>query len=251
MQSAIHPPRPPHAALLWLIRGTGAFIASASLILGCVVLASIAFAETQAHLLDFVIILALLLLVVGFYGIRRTRVVLAVIFVISACYFFGCLLVATLQGQPQSSATFGWLGAPLFVLGTLALLWMLGAIFLLISKRGYDMWLRVDKITVSDFASVFALFAARVFHYFLPTHLPEAIKDHVWLIFRDPGDKGSRMLWTWLALYVFYKLIKAPLMQILDLKDPPQNPQTPSRPDDPFIPFDPYNLSQNRPIRPL
>ncbi len=112
------------------------------------------------------------------------------------------------------------------------------------------MWRRVDQVTVADFASIFALFAARVFHYFLPAHLPKAINDHVWFIFRDPGDKGSRMLWTWLALYVFYKLIKASLLHVLEM-DPPAPPKVPPRsdPSDPFTPFNPYDLSKNRPYR--
>ena len=63
------------------------------------------------------------------------------------------------------------------------------------------------------------------------------------------------MLWTWLALYLFYKLIKAYLMRTLELNSPtppqtPQNPELPSGLDGPFTPFDPYNLSKNRPLHP-
>lgn len=253
--SAIQPAQP-HTALIWLIRGTGAFIAGTSAILGFFVLASIIFFALRGRPLDFIAILALLLLVLGFCGIRRTRGGLAIIFAISACYFFGCLLVATLHGQPLFSVSFGWFGVPLFVLGSLALLWLLGVIFGLVAKKGYDMWRRVDKITVADFASVFALFAARVFHYFLPAHLPSAVNEHLWPHFRDPfNDRGARMLWTWLALYLFYKLIKAYLMRTLELNSPtppqtPQNPELPSGLDGPFTPFDPYNLSKNRPLHP-
>ena len=243
-----------HAALIWIIRGTGAFIAGAAVITGCFVLVSLAFFACRVHLLAFIAVLALLLLALGLYGIRRTRIVMAVIFATSACYFFGCLLVTTIRGQPQFS-NFGWFGVPLFALGSLAALWLLGVVFGLFIKKGYDMWRRVDKITVADFASVFALFAARVFHYFLPAHLPKAVNDHLWVGFRDPfSDKGSRMLWTWLALYLCYKLIKASLLKILDLNPPvspqspiPSVPSVPPDPSDPFVPFNPYDLSKNSP----
>jgi hypothetical protein len=230
-------PSQPHTALIWLIRGTGAFIAGASLIIGCCALALIAFAAFRAHLWDFIGIFALLLLLLGLCGIRLTRAVLAVILAIGVCYFFGCLLVTTLHGQPPS-VNFGWFGVPLFVLGSLALMWLLGVIFWLSAKSGYDMWRKVDKIAAANFASVFALFAARVFHYFLPGHLPPAVNEHLSVHFRDPfNDRGTRMLWTWLALYLFYKLIKACLLQILEL-NPPNLPQNPPSidPDAPEFP---------------
>jgi hypothetical protein len=97
------------------------------------------------------------------------------------------------------------------------------------------MWRRVDKITVADFASVFALFAARVFHYSLPAHLPKAVNDHLGVTMRDPfSDRGARMLWTYLALYLFYKLIKASLLRVLELDPPAVSQNRP--PIDPDIP---------------
>jgi hypothetical protein len=245
-----------HPALIWLIRNTGAFIACASLLIGSYVLALIAFNVCRAHPLDFIAILVLLLLALGLYGIRRTGIALAVIFSISACYFFGCLVVTASQGQPQFS-NFGWFGVPLYVLGMLALLWLLGFVFWLFVTKGYDMWRKIDKITVADFASVFAFVAACVFRYFLPVHLPNFVNDHLWVAIRDPFSHiGSRSSWFLLAIYVFYKLIKAYLFQILGLNSsPPQNP-TPPAPDDTdapdrsFVPFNPYDLSKNPPYLP-
>ena len=235
------------------MRGTGAFIAGASVLIGCYLLALIAFAACRAYPLDFIAILALLLLALGIYGIRRTGAALAVIFAISACYFWGCLVVTASRGQPEFS-NFGWFGSPLIVLGSLALLWLLGFVFYLFITRGYAMWRRIDKITVADFASVFALLAASVFRYFLPVHLPNFVNDHLWVAIRDPfSDRGVRSSWFLLAIYVFYKLIKAYLFQILGLNSSaPQDP-TPPGPDDtnqPFVPFNPYDLSKNPPYLP-
>jgi hypothetical protein len=59
-----------------------------------------------------------------------------------------------------------------------------------------------------------------------------------------------------LAIYVFYKLIKAYLFKVLDLNSvAPQDP-TPSAPDDTdapdqsFVPFNPYDLAKNPPYLP-
>lgn len=256
MPASASQPSHPHAAFIWLIRGTGVFIAVASVILGVFVLALIAFAAIRAHPLVFFAFLALLLLALGFYGIRRTRIGLVVLFAISGCYFFVCAFVAAARGEPLFSASFGWFGTPLLVLGSLALLWLLGFMFWIFAKKGYDMWRRLDRITVADFASVFALFAARVFHYVLPAHLPNAFNEHLGPHFRDPfSDKGARALWMWLALYIVYKFIKAYLFRILELNptDTAQNPPPSGpdeAPDEPFVPFDPYDLSKNRPALP-
>jgi hypothetical protein len=238
MPASASQPSQPHAALIGLIRGTGVFIVGVSVLVVSYIWAAIAFTTIRAHPLDFVALLALLLLALGTCGIRRTGIALAVIFTICGCYFFVRAFIAVTHDQPLFSANFGWLGDPLFVLGSLALLWLLGTIIRLLIKRGYDMWRRVDKTVVAVFAAIFALFAARVFHYLLPAHLPKAINDHLWPHFRDPfNDRGARMLWTWLALYLFYKLIKACLLQILELNSPnlPQNPP-PINPDAPEFP---------------
>jgi hypothetical protein len=242
-----------HRALIWLIRGTGVFIAGASILIGCLVLPTIAFIACRTHPLDFICLSALLLLVLRIYGIRRTRNVLAIIFAAGVLYFFGCCIGAVSQHHPLS-VDYGWFGPPLLILGTLALLWLLGALFYLSITRGYDMWRRFDKSVVTDFAAIFALFAARDFHYFLPVHLPRIINEHLSVGLRDPfNDRGSRMLWTWLALYLFYKLVKASLFRVLGLNNSaPQDP-TQLAPDDteqPFMPFNPYDLSKNPPYLP-
>jgi hypothetical protein len=239
-----------HHALIRLIRYTGALIAGASALMGCVITALIALAVCRAQPLDFIAILALLLLILSVCGVRRTGIILAVIFAVSGCYFLGCLILTTIRGQPQFS-NFGWLGRPLLVLGSLALVWLLGFMFRAFALKGYDMWRRIDQITVADFASVFALFAARVFHYFLPSHLPQTVNDHLWVGFRDPfSDRGGRMLWTWLALYLFYRLTKSYLFRLFGLNgSTPQAPTSlpPDETNRPSVPFDPYDLSRNSP----
>jgi hypothetical protein len=149
----------PHA-LRRLIRYTGAFIAGASILLGCIITALIAWAVLRAQPLDFIAILALLLLVLSVCGIRRTGIFLAIIFAVSGCYFLGCVIVTTIQGQPQFS-NFGWLGRPLLVLGSLSLGWLLGFMF------------RVFALKDTTCGAGSMGLPWLIFHQFLPCSAPE------------------------------------------------------------------------------
>lgn len=138
-------------------------------------------------------------------------------------------------------------------------------LFGFISKRGCDMSRKLNPITLADFSSVFALFVAVDWYQFLPPHLPKAVVDYFgsnpfFYPFdeqRSPGGLTYRAALSYVAFFIFYKLIKASLLKILDLNPPasPQNPvplvpSVPPNPSDPFVPFDPYNLSKNSPYRP-
>jgi hypothetical protein len=97
---------------------------------------------------------------------------------------------------------------------------------------GYCMWRRVDKTAVANFAFIFAVLVARGFYYSLPPHLGASINAHLWIFFQDPSvHAGSsyRGIWSFCAFILFYILIKACLMQALDL-DP--NSRTPDSSDD-------------------
>jgi hypothetical protein len=230
-------------------------IAAGSTIVGFWLLALIAFALLRAHPWESIGITALLLFALGRFGARRMKAALAVIFAVGACYFFGCLFIELFQGSFPPAVDFGWFGPPLLVLGALALIGLLGFMFGVLIKKGYAMWRRVDRITVADFASVFALFVARVVHYILPAHLPNFINEQLPAGMRDPfSDRGARALWTYVALYVFYKMIKAALFRTLDLNPTPPSAISPvsssSSDAEPFTPFNPYAPSKNLPLLP-
>jgi fumarate reductase subunit D len=122
-----------------------------------------------------------------------------------------------------------------------------------------NIW-NVNGDTVANFSIIFALLLAVDWYHLLPPHLPKVINDHLWIIFRDSSDKvgpSYRYWWSFLAFFIFHKLIKACLLQNLGLnpRNPPQNsiqsvPSVPPDPSDPFVPFDPYDLSKNSPTRP-
>jgi hypothetical protein len=116
---------------------------------------------------------------------------------------------------------------------------------------------KVNADTAANFSFVFALLLVIDWYHLLPPHLPKAINEHLWDFFRDQGDNPGvsyRYLWSFLAFFLFNKLIRDYVMQVLNLNspNPPQNsipsvPSVPPDPSDPFVPFDPYDLSKNSP----
>jgi len=111
-------------------------------------------------------------------------------------------------------------------------------IYGVIVKQSYhnipkNFW-KVNADTAANFAIVFALLLAVDSHQFLPPH---------------------RTYLSYIVFFVFYKLLKTYLFQILDLKitNPPKSspPSAPNDPrDEPFVPFNPYDLSKNTPYHP-
>ena len=119
-----------------------------------------------------------------------------------------------------------------------------------IVKRIYDSFRKyrweLNARTVANFSSLFALFWAIDWYHILPAYLPNAIADycrsHPQLApFAEQGPGFSyRAVLSFIAYFVFYKLIKAYLMRILDLNDPnplrdlpnppPPDPDTPEFP---------------------
>jgi hypothetical protein len=176
MPATAFQPSQPHAALIWLIRGTGALIALCSTIIAFLV---VAYQFKRPDIDGFISILFVLLL--GF-----------------------------------------------------------------ISKRGYDMFRRVDAATVSTFAFISAIIVAIAFYHILPEKIPQIVTDHIGgFLFMHRSTVAV------IAFFGFNKVIKAFLLRILEL-NPPAPPQNapPSDPVEPFVPFDPYDLSKNRPIHP-
>ena len=201
MHPAIHPPQPPHAALLWLIRGTGIFIA----------------------------------------GLAATI----------AIYFLGHCIVGAFRGE---TGTLGWIGVLLVILITTV---VMGLFF----KIGCDMFRRLDVNTVANFAFTFSILISVAFYHSLPAHPPQVVIDYFgnnpfFVPFRDqgshPANPSYRAVLSYLVCFIFYKLIKAYLLQTLDLNpsNPPKNPPPDSWPDGSETPFNPYDLSKNSPIRP-
>jgi hypothetical protein len=112
-----------------------------------------------------------------------------------------------------------------------------------IVKRIYDSFRKcrweLNAKTVANFSSLFALFLAIDWYHILPAHLPKLIADycrsHPPLVpFAEEGPGFTyRAVLSFIAFFVFYKLIKAELMRILDSDIPnsPQNLPNPPPPD--------------------
>ena len=120
------------------------------------------------------------------------------------------------------------------------------------------MWLRVDTTSVANFAFVLAMLLALGWYHLLPANLPKAVIDYFgdnpfFAPFREANPNPSyRAALSYLAFFGFYKLIKAFVVEKLRLDAVPRAKEPPfSGSSDPFLPFNPYDLSQNKPVRPL
>ena len=124
-------------------------------------------------------------------------------------------------------------------------------------KKFHEDFCKLNADAVAYFSFIFALLLVIDWYHLLPPHLPKAINEHLWIFFRDQGDNPGasyRYLWSYLAFFLFNKLIRDYVRQVLNLNspNPPQNPMpsgpsTPPDPSDPFVPFNPYDLSKNSP----
>jgi hypothetical protein len=200
-----------------------------------------------AHPAQFFFTLILWLAVAVICLIRRSNALFTGVFVITAFCFLGAIALATSRG-PGNGGSLGWFGLfPLFLIGWMLAFLLVVAEVKLFARIVCGIWRTIDKEVVGCFAFVYALFAARVFHYFLPAHLPKAINDHVWFIFRDPGSRSTRSAWTWLFFYLCYKLINFCLIRVLGLNSAPPSspPHDPDRPDSPLHTF----LHRSRPFQ--
>ena len=102
--------------------------------------------------------------------------------------------------------------------------------------------LRVDSISVSTFAFLFAALASHDFYQLWPFRASAPVHHNPFL--------DREVLW----FFVFFGLwngVKNLLLRILEMrrKEPPSNPEPPDSGS--FVPFNPYDLSKNKPIQPL
>jgi hypothetical protein len=201
MPASAPQPAQPHAALIWLIRGTGAILAIPS-----------------AMLIIFAVVVMPIMIIIN----------------------------------PHRPA-FGWMeigiGFSIMILGLL--------FYGFIAKIGFDMFRKVNATTIANFAFIFSFLTAHTLYHVLPLNLPNFLVDHVGkdAIFFGQGtgpEISYRATLAFFAFLIFYNVLKAYLLRVLELNAPipPQNPPS-SAPDDPFVPFDPYDLSKNGPLRPL
>jgi len=148
--------------------------------------------------------------------IRGTGASLAIGSMIAMVCFVGGMIIGAIRGE---TGTLGWIGAAIAILFVAS---FLGLVF----KRGYNMFRKINAMTVADFSSVFALLLAMAWYHLLPPHLPQVIADFCARnAFLAPFSEQGRGLtyrgvFSFIAFFVFYKLIKAYLMQALDLNVP-------------------------------
>ena len=176
---------PPHAALRWLIRWTGALLAVASTGMAIFLLCAIVIRQVSE-------------------GLFRWEILLAILMAVLFCGFFAFA-----------------------------------------AKRGYDMFRKLNTVIVADFSFVFALVVAVGWSNSLPLLLPKAIAEYCAgnaffypFLKQGPGPTYRYYLGL-VAFIVFYKLIKAWVLQTLELnastpsKGRPQLPNDPSSPEFP------------------
>jgi len=182
------------------------------------------------------------------YLIRGTGASVAGVMALAAIYFSILCVIGAVQGG------MGALGWPGVFIAIAIITGVLG----LISYVGYGMWLRVDTISVANFAFVFAMLLAVGWYHLLPANLPKAVIEYFWdnpffYPFREPNPNPSyRALLSYFAFFLFYKLIKACVVEKLRLNAAPPPKEPPSSGScGPFIPFNPYDLSKNPPLLPL
>lgn len=104
--------------------------------------------------------------------------------------------------------------------------------------------LRVNANSVSTFAFIFAAFASHDVYQLMPRWEPQ---PHTTLLMHFLNRE-----FLWIAVFFLGRsCVITFLMRVLELnpKAPPQDPEPPD--SGPFVPFNPYDLSQNKPIRPL
>lgn len=177
--------------------------------------------------------------------IRGTYVITAI--------FAAILLLAIMVALPMGAvgetitdASNSWAFRITMAFAVLTTILLFGLIMKKVFYEGFRKDFRkVNTDSVANFSSIFALLLAIDWYLVLPPHLPKAIVDYFgsnpfFYPFdeqRSPGGPTYRGMLSFVAFYIFFRLIKAYLMHILDLDspEPPQNLPTPP-PTDPDIP---------------
>jgi hypothetical protein len=155
--------------------------------------------------------------------IRGTGVLLALCSAITAF-----IIVA---GQFERPDIHSWASRILCSVGVACFVLVFG----IISKIGCDMFRNLNTTTLANFSFTFAVLLATAWYHLLPPHLPKSIADY--FASNSPFVEDYRRFLSYIAFFLFYKLIKAYLMQNLGLNasNPPQNrppidPETPEFP---------------------
>jgi hypothetical protein len=164
------------------------------------------------------------------YLIRGTGACITAVTALFALYLSIRCVIDAFRGE---MGTAGWPGI-LFAVTVIV------SVMGLISYVGYGMWLRVDESVLANFAFVFAFLLAVVWYHLLPTNLPRVIIDYFgnnpfFVPFRGSNPNPSyRAALSYLAFFLFYKLIRAYLFQVFDFKPQARANSLPT--DDPSIP---------------
>ncbi len=150
--------------------------------------------------------------------LRGTGVLLAV----GSAFFVISLAVALFASAFPPTGS-----RPLMILARIGGLALVGSIFALFAKAGFDMFRNVDATAVENFAFIFAALSARVFystsHWALnewPLHFSEGHS----LRFSLPASHPSEILYliAFLSFFLFRRVYISALMSILELN--PKNP---------------------------
>ncbi len=143
-------------------------------------------------------------------------------------YLLGVMARGAFHGEDGKLGWIGWLLSSLVVI----------ILFGLFIQRGYRMYQTITPSLVADFASIVALIFAVAWYHILPPHLPAVVVDYfsrdaALASLVEPGPGPSyRGLLAILAFHIFFKLIKAYLLQVLGFNPSGQN----QPPDEPNIP---------------
>jgi hypothetical protein len=148
--------------------------------------------------------------------IRGTGAVIATLAAAVVLYFFGLCIIDAFQGK---TGPLGWIGVLLAILITTV---VMGLFF----KVGWDMFRKLDLNAVANFAIISAVLVAIAFYSSLPPLPPQVVINYFgdnpfFHPFRDqvdhPANPSYRAVLSYLVCFIFYKLIKAYLLQNLGL----------------------------------
>jgi hypothetical protein len=119
-----------------------------------------------------------------------------------------------------------------------------------IAKVGWDMWRKINPVSVANFTFIFSFLTASTLYHLLPLNLPKILANHVgdhapFLAQGSEPGFSYRATFAFIAFVIFYRITKAYLLRVLEL-NPPASPQDST----PSVPPDPYDLSKNAPIFP-
>jgi hypothetical protein len=142
--------------------------------------------------------------------IRGTGALIAGVSVIAIVYFVCGIMVDAIHGRMGS---LGWIG--LFIAILIA-----GIVLGLFFKIGYEMFQKLNAITVANFVFTLSIvFGWDFYHLLLLSRVPNRVTGF-----------DERQSITFIACYFFYRITKAILLRVLGLNTPDSAPNFPPNP---------------------